>query len=67
VNYQKLFSSYVADALRLRIVDPYVRLDYQVRNVEELLSLLVPFPADKFRAGSWVVFKGYAAARGALA
>jgi hypothetical protein len=40
VTYEKLFGQYLADARRMRIVDPYVRLEYQVRNVENLLTIL---------------------------
>jgi hypothetical protein len=40
VTYEKLFGQYLTDARRLRIVDPYVRLEYQVRNVEALLNIL---------------------------
>jgi Phospholipase D-like domain at C-terminus of MIT len=40
VTYEKLFGQYLADAQRLRIVDPYVRLEYQVRNIETLLHVL---------------------------
>ena len=39
-TYEKLFGQYLADARRMRIVDPYVRLEYQVRNVENLLTIL---------------------------
>jgi ATP-dependent Lon protease len=40
VTYEKLFGQYLADTRRIRIIDPYVRLEYQVRNVENLLNVL---------------------------
>ncbi|MBW1716033.1 MAG: DEAD/DEAH box helicase [Deltaproteobacteria bacterium] len=41
-TYQKLFGQYLSGAEWIKIVDPYVRLDYQVRNVEDLLNLIEP-------------------------
>ncbi|MGA9771159.1 MAG: DEAD/DEAH box helicase [Blastocatellia bacterium] len=39
-TYERLFGQYLTEAKKVRIVDPYIRLDYQVRNVEDLLKLL---------------------------
>jgi ATP-dependent Lon protease len=40
VTYEKLFGQYLAEARRIRIVDPYIRLEYQMRNIETLLHVL---------------------------
>ena len=37
-TYQNVFGSYLADARSIRIIDPYVRQEFQVRNVEDLLA-----------------------------
>jgi hypothetical protein len=39
-NYLSLFGKYLANARNVQIVDPYLRLGYQVRNVEELLKVI---------------------------
>jgi len=39
-TYQNLFGTYLAEARSVRIVDPYVRLNFQVRNVEDLLAVV---------------------------
>lgn len=40
ITYEKLFAPYLADARHIRLVDPYVRLDHHVRNLEHLLSIV---------------------------
>jgi ATP-dependent helicase YprA (DUF1998 family) len=45
ITYEKLFASRLAGAGRIRIVDPYVRLEYQVRNVEDFLNA-IHVPSD---------------------
>jgi hypothetical protein len=42
VTYEKLFGPYLKGAAGIRIVDPYVRLEYQVRNLEDLLRAVGP-------------------------
>jgi ATP-dependent Lon protease len=37
-SYQNVFGTYLATARSIRIIDPYVRLEFQVRNVEDLLA-----------------------------
>jgi hypothetical protein len=37
-TYQNVFGSYLADTRWIRIVDPYIRQEFQVRNVEDLLG-----------------------------
>jgi hypothetical protein len=37
-SYQNVFGIYLANAQSIRIVDPYVRQEFQVRNVEDLLA-----------------------------
>jgi ATP-dependent helicase YprA (DUF1998 family) len=39
-TYQSLFGSYIGQARSIRIVDPYVRLEFQVRNIEDLLGVV---------------------------
>jgi hypothetical protein len=39
-TFEKLFGPYLMGSRRIRIVDPYVRLEYQVRNVEALLGVV---------------------------
>ena len=40
VTYEKLFGRYLSGARRIRVSDPYIRLDFQVRNLEELLGVV---------------------------
>lgn len=37
-NYQNVFGTYLAAARSVRIIDPYVRQEFQARNVEDLLA-----------------------------
>jgi ATP-dependent Lon protease len=41
VSYEKLFAPYLEGAERIEIVDPYVRLFYQVRNVMEFCDMVL--------------------------
>lgn len=41
VSYDKLFGEYLVGATSIEIVDPYVRLPYQVRNLMELITLIL--------------------------
>ncbi|MEN8723142.1 MAG: BREX system Lon protease-like protein BrxL [Alphaproteobacteria bacterium] len=41
VNYAKLFGPYLKSATEITITDPYIRLFYQVRNVMELIEMLI--------------------------
>jgi len=43
ITYKKLFGGYLVDALRVKIVAPYIRMPHQVQNLQNLLSLI---PAD---------------------
>jgi ATP-dependent Lon protease len=40
VSYEKLFADYLRGARRIEIVDPYIRLFYQVRNVLDFCEML---------------------------
>lgn len=40
VTYEELFGEYLAKTRKIKIVDPYIRMDYQVRNLEQLLGLV---------------------------
>jgi ATP-dependent helicase YprA (DUF1998 family) len=40
VTYEGLFGRYLRDSKQIRIVDPYIRQNYQIRNLEELLTLV---------------------------
>lgn len=40
VSYKNLFGEYLEDAKRVTIIDPYIRLPYQIRNLVELISLI---------------------------
>lgn len=42
ITYNQLFGQYLRDVKWLKIVDPYIRLNNQVRNLEELLQLITP-------------------------
>jgi ATP-dependent Lon protease len=41
LNFEKLFAAYLADATRIVVTDPYIRLFYQARNMMELLELII--------------------------
>lgn len=41
VNYAKLFGPYLKGAAEITITDPYIRLFYQVRNVMELIEMVI--------------------------
>jgi len=41
VSYDKLFGEYLIGASSIEIVDPYLRLPYQVRNLMELITLIL--------------------------
>ena len=41
VSYSKLFAPYLKDAEHIEIVDPYIRLHYQVRNVMEFCDMVL--------------------------
>ena len=41
VSYRKLFAPYLEGARRIEIVDPYIRLFYQVRNVLEFCTIVL--------------------------
>ena len=41
LNFEKLFAPYLADATRIVVTDPYIRLFYQARNMMELLELII--------------------------
>lgn len=40
VSYKKLFSDYLVGASRVEIVDPYIRLPYQAKNLIEFCNIL---------------------------
>jgi ATP-dependent Lon protease len=41
VSYKKLFADYLRGARRIEIVDPYIRIYYQVQNVLEFCDMLL--------------------------
>ncbi|MFK7848528.1 MAG: BREX system Lon protease-like protein BrxL [Rhodothermales bacterium] len=41
VNFAKLFGPYLEGATEITITDPYIRLFYQVRNVMELIEMII--------------------------
>lgn len=41
ISYDKLFGEYLIGAKNIEIVDPYVRMPYQVRNLMELVKLIL--------------------------
>jgi ATP-dependent Lon protease len=47
VNFEKLFGPYLAGASEITITDPYIRLFYQVRNVMELVELVLRHKAPE--------------------
>ncbi len=40
ISYNNLFADYLIDATEITIIDPYIRLPYQLRNLMELISLI---------------------------
>jgi hypothetical protein len=42
ITYEKLFGEYIRGVNWLKIVDPYIRLPYQIRNLEDLLKVVRP-------------------------
>jgi hypothetical protein len=40
VTYAKLFGRYLVNSKSIRITDPYIRQDFQARNLEELLNVV---------------------------
>ncbi|MEA5141148.1 BREX system Lon protease-like protein BrxL [Arcicella rigui] len=40
ISYHNLFGDYLIDATAITIIDPYIRLPYQLRNLMELISLI---------------------------
>ncbi|MDR9367298.1 MAG: BREX system Lon protease-like protein BrxL [Balneolaceae bacterium] len=40
VSYQKLFGDYLKDATEIEVIDPYIRLPYQLKNFMELARLI---------------------------
>ncbi|MEA5259170.1 BREX system Lon protease-like protein BrxL [Arcicella aquatica] len=40
ISYNNLFGDYLIDATEITIIDPYIRLPYQLRNLMELISLI---------------------------
>src|SRR5690606_20386605 len=47
VSYEKLFGDYLAGVHEVNIVDPYIRLPYQVRNLMELVRLILSKRVDE--------------------
>ena len=47
VSYELLFGPYLKDATKITITDPYIRLFYQIRNLMELLELIVKTKAEE--------------------
>lgn len=41
VSYERLFGPYLDGARKITITDPYIRLFYQIRNVMELVEMIV--------------------------
>lgn len=46
VSYEKLFGEYLVGVHTIKIVDPYVRIPYQVRNLMELIRLIISKRVD---------------------
>jgi len=42
VSYEKLFGPYLAGAKSIRLVDPYIRYDYQIHNLINFCEFLAP-------------------------
>lgn len=44
ITYEGLFGKYLAEAQWIRIVDPYVRTEHQIQNLEDLISQVSAAP-----------------------
>lgn len=40
ISYDNLFGSYLLDATKIKLIDPYIRLPYQLRNFMEFVRLI---------------------------
>ena len=40
ISYDNLFGAYILDAKKIKIIDPYIRLPYQLRNFMEFVRLV---------------------------
>lgn len=48
VSFKNLFGEYFTGVKEVRIIDPYIRLPHQIRNLVELISLIASYkPADE--------------------
>lgn len=47
ISYEFLFADYLAGATEVTIEDPFIRYPYQVRNLVELLSLVIKLNKDE--------------------
>lgn len=47
VSYDKLFGEYLVGVHKVIIVDPYIRMPYQVRNLMELIRLIISKRVDE--------------------
>ena len=46
VSFDSLFGAYLAEAKRITITDPYIRIFYQVRNLMDFLETVVRYKPD---------------------
>jgi len=63
VSYETLFGPYLKNAAQITITDPYIRLFYQIRNLMELLEVIVKYKPEEDEVGVHLVtsldeFKG---------
>lgn len=47
VSYDKLFGQYLVGVHNITIIDPYIRMPYQVRNLMELIRLVISKKVDE--------------------
>ena len=47
VSYETLFGPYLKNAAQITITDPYIRLFYQIRNLMELLEVVVKYKPEE--------------------
>lgn len=47
VSYETLFGPYLKGSTQITITDPYIRLFYQIRNLMELLEVLVKYKPEE--------------------
>lgn len=47
VSYETLFGPYLKNAAQITITDPYIRLFYQIRNLMELLEVIVKYKPEE--------------------